>query len=193
MRPLTVPFAKVTAGFAACAAITLGLTGCGFDEGTLDVISPGQGVNTDAGHVAIRNVVLVATAEHTARITGALFSPAADQLVSVSGHPHTSQGTAGTAFTVTGPPISLAAHTLLDLTGGTTGVMVTSPDLVAGYSADVTFTFASGASGTVIAPVFDTEVKDYASVTPVPTASPAPTPRQGTPSARSTAAATPTG
>lgn len=193
MRPLTVPFAKVTAGFAACAAITLGLTGCGFDEGTLDVISPGQGVNTDAGRVAIRNIVLVATAEHTARITGALSSPTADRLVSVSGHPHTSQGTAGAAFTVTGPPISLAANTLLDLTDGTTGVMVSSPDLVAGYSADVTFTFASGASGTVIAPIFDTEVKDYASVTPVPATTSAPTARPGTPSPRPAASGTPTG
>jgi hypothetical protein len=192
MRPPTLPFAKVTAGLAACATITLGLTGCGFDEGTLDVISPGQGVNTDAGQVAIRNIVLVATAEHTARITGVLSSPVADRLVAVSGHPHTSQGTAGAAFTVAGPPLALSANTLLDLTDGRTGVMVSSPDLVSGYSADVTFTFASGASGTVIAPVFDTQVKDYSSVTPVPPTTPTPTAAQATPARQSAPTATPT-
>ncbi|WP_028709637.1 hypothetical protein [Propionicicella superfundia] len=176
MRSSIVPLAKATGAIALAATLSLGLAGCGFDVQTLQVDSPGQGVNTDAGQVKIRDIALVATGEHTARVTGAVTSPAADRLVSVDGHPFTPDGDTGTAFRVTGAPIAVPAGDVLDLTFGTTGIMVTSPDLTAGYSAELTFTFASGASATVQTLILDTEAKDFSSVTPVPPATTSATP-----------------
>ncbi len=167
MRLNRVSPTRVISALAVGLALALGLTGCGFNAQTLQSDSPGQGVNVDANDIAIRDIVLVVTGEHTGRLTGAILSPDTDKLVSVEGYP-LKDGEPGEQFVTTGAPLSVTGGELFNLTEGDKGIMLSSPDLEAGYDAQIEFTFSSGASATTKVVVLDTESMVFSSVTPVP-------------------------
>lgn len=172
MRRSRLSPVRATAAAAASVVLALGLTGCGFDLQSLQPDTHGQGVNTEAGGVKIRDLLIVETSSETGRLAGTLISSsAADQLVSVSGHVITLEGNQGAALTASGSAVQVPAGGLVVLTDGP-GVMVTSSDLRAGLTATITLRFQSGAETTVTTVIVDTQSPVYRTVTPAPTGGP---------------------
>lgn len=168
MQRITVPLAKVMSVVTVWLLVALGLGGCGFDAQTLHGDSPGQGVNVDANAIAIRDLVLVMTSEQTARLSGAVVSPESDTLTEVDGYPIIDEQP-GEEFSVSGTPLTIGADHIVNLTHGEDGIMVSSPDLRAGYEAKISLEFASGSQATTRVIVLDTESAVFSSVSPVPT------------------------
>lgn len=168
MRPLTRGTQRARIASVIGLVLCLGLAGCGFDAQTQQPDTPGQGVNADAGTVKLRDIVIVSTDEGSGRVAGALAAPEEDQLASVTGFPLKADGSHGEPFSSTVTTLTIPAGGLLDLTFGSGGVTLRSPDLTPGYSAELTFRFRSGEHTTLRTVVVDTGHPAYASVTPVP-------------------------
>jgi copper(I)-binding protein len=189
---------------AACAA-TLGValaalvTGCsgGFDTPLYKAYSPGEGANSEAGSIKIRNVVLVAPESGgPAAVVAAFYNESgqADQLVDVA-----IQG-AEQPGTVTPSPLELPAGELV-LVGGTDAdaqATVTGPadQLAPGNFVPVQLSFRDAGTATVNVLV-QPQAAPYATISPAPPTPPAatpvgiPTPTELT--AEPTVAPTPTG
>lgn len=163
----------VVAGLGAA----LLLTGCGFNAQTLQPYTPAQGVNVDTGDVKVRNLVLVSDDEGRGIVSASLISSRADQLTGIQGTPIKDDGTPGAPLTVSGgEPVDLPANQLVVLTNPQPVLSVSSPDLEPGMIADLTLTFASGATTSLRAPVMGYDDPIYETISPAPaspTASPA--------------------
>lgn len=157
----------------AALGASVALSGCGFNYQTLQPYTPAHGVNTEAGRVKVRNLLVVAGEEGRGVVSASLASPIKDQLTGVRGAPIKADGTRGAELQVQGvDSIALPPGGLLVLTDLQQRITVTSPDLTPGLTVDLMLTFASGAQTRLLAPVMSASNPDYATISPAPAASP---------------------
>lgn len=159
-RPLRV----VIGGLAAAML----LTGCGFDAQTLQPYTPAHGVNTEAGVVKVRNLLVVSDGAGNNVVSASVLSSADDRLTDVQIVPVLASGEAGTPLTVsTATPIRLPANQLVVLTDLEPLVQATG-ELTPGLTARVVMSFASGERADTIAPVQSFENSIYSTLSPKP-------------------------
>jgi len=173
MTKRTTRVARIAIAALFAGSLALATSACSF--ATLDPNHPAAGVNASAGGVQVMNVVLVASGTK-ARLIASVLSAQDDTLVSVSGAPVKIDGSQGKPFTTVQVNRGLSADVLTKLDDS--GITLSSPDLGAGQTANVTFTFSKSGDITVQAPITSPSNPDYnqsGSPTPVP-ASPSATP-----------------
>lgn len=163
--------------------LSLGLMGlvggCGFNVQTNRPYTPSDGTNADIGTdgaLKVRNLVVISRVNGQGDISATLVANTPDQLQSVSVTPVKSDGSTGTAVTATIPsPLDLGAGSLTVLTN-VAAIRVSSTDLQAGLTAQVTMQFAQAGPVTLNCPVVDGTIEPWSSVTPGSSASPSPEP-----------------
>ena len=178
---------------AAAATLVLGLAGCASTPQTLIPYNQAEGVTMsepiDGSTVPLKigNLLVVTTGDTEGFIAGTLVSPQQDKLVEVAGNPlHDGEG-AGQPFDSLRPDVTLPTGRMVNLLDS--NLTVSSPDLEAGHTAELTLTFEKAGQVKVKVPVVDGEKADYESYRPSPAPSSAPAPT-GAPAAPT--ASTPT-
>ncbi|MFT3860480.1 hypothetical protein [Micropruina sp.] len=142
-------------GATLCVPLALAMSGCVASFQTTQPYTPAEGVNTQVDAMKVRNLLVIADPTGKGVISASLVSYADDTLTAVAGTPLKTDGTPGSALTVTstGLPLTLPANTLFVLTDPPTRIAVSSPDLEAGLLAKLTLTFAKAGPVTIVAPV----------------------------------------
>ena len=170
--------ARGLAGFLAVLGLVLALGACGTDAQTLKPYTPAEGVNLDVGDsynpeqvVHVRNLLIISKERGSGILSASLVTDGRDQLTGVSGFAIKSDGSQGAPLTVTlTNTVSIANRAQIVLTDQTP-IGVTSADLAPGLTASMTLTFAKAGEATVIVPVVDGNLPEYASISPAPTPS----------------------
>ena len=150
--------ARIATAALIAATLAVGASACSF--ATADVTSPAAGVNASSDGVHVMNVLLVDSG-HKASLIASVVSSQDDTLVSVSGTPITVTGSQGQPFATVQVNRGLAANQLVNLDSA--GITLSSPDLVDGLTAQVTFTFSNAGEITVDAPVTSASNPVYSS------------------------------
>ena len=156
----------------------LAVGGCGTDAQTLKPYTPAEGVNFDVGNsydldsvVHVRNLLIISKAPGSGVLSASLVTDGRDQLTGVTGFAIKSDGSQGAPLTVTlTNTISIANRAQIVLTDQAP-IGVTSADLAPGLTASMTLTFANAGETTLIVPVVDGNLPEYASISPAPTPS----------------------
>lgn len=178
---------------AVAAALVLGVAGCSTPQ-TLIPYNQAEGVTmsepVDGSTVPLKvgNLLVITTGETEGFIAGTLVSPQQDKLVEVAGNPfHDGEG-AGQPFDSAKPDVALPQGRMVDLLDS--NLTVSSPDLKAGYTAELTLTFEKAGQIKLTVPVVDGDKPDYESYRPeAPTsAAPSAAPRPGAPTGAPTQA-----
>lgn len=151
---------------------------CGTDVQTLRPYTPAEGVNFDVGEgqdqqnvIHVRNLLIISKAPGSGVLSASMVTDGRDQLIGVTGNAIKSDGTPGAPLTVTlTNDVSLANGAQVVLTDGAP-IGVTSPDLLAGLTANLILQFAEAGDHTVIVPVVDGTEPQYADISPAPTPS----------------------
>lgn len=154
-RPSRV--ARVTLAAALGVAMAVGTTACSFSS--LDHNVPGTGVTGAVGQAMVQNVVLVGEGTG-ARLVASALSSNADTLVSISGAPIKADGSVGKTFGTVAVNVAIPANSLVNL--DSKNLHVSSPNLVVGLTANVTFNFAKAGAVTVVAPIASASNPVYA-------------------------------
>lgn len=184
---------KPTRALAAlAAALVLGVAGCATPQ-TLIPYNQAEGVtmseSVDGTTVPLKigNLLLVTTGKTDGFIAGTLVSPQQDKLVEVAGNPfHDGEG-AGQPFDSARPNVTLPKYKMVNLLDS--NLTVSSPDLMAGYTAELTLTFEKAGQIKVTVPVVDGDKADYESYRPEAPepAAPSAAPKPGAPTGAPTA------
>ncbi len=158
---------------AAAASV---LAGCAAPQ-TLIPYTPAAGVNNgpnaanlnpgDDRLVIVRNLLIVETAKGTGFLSGSLI--ARNEPVSlrdVTGAPVVADGSPGTPFVVSGGTrLDIPANQIVVLTDKP-AITLRSPNLVAGFTADVVLTFDKGDPVRLRVPVYSNTNPDFATIKP---------------------------
>lgn len=171
-------------GVAVSAALLLGSAACGFNAQTLMPYTPAAGVNVNVGTgpnqepvtstVQVRGLMVISRTPGEGFLSASLLCGDQDALTSVSGYVVKTDGSQGSALTVTLPePVALGNNQLVVLTDRTE-IAVASADLMAGGTVSLTLTFSNAGSQQVLAPVVDGNTSGYSSVSPSPAPSGSP-------------------
>jgi hypothetical protein len=151
--------AKATVVTAA-AALSLGLTSCGFDQPTDQVYNPAVGVNDQDSDVDVLNAVIVSGSEGSGTLVASLVNNDQendDELAGISAG-------GGDQATVTPPAeTSIEAGSLLSLLDEG-GAKIEGDAVRAGAFVTLTFSFARAESVTVDVPVVEHGEGPYADV-----------------------------
>lgn len=186
---------------AATAGLGLVLAGAGCAEDnqyqTERAYTPVDGVNVDVGDlrdintvVYVRDLLLLSRGEGAAIVSATVITDTEDALTGVTGRALRPDGTEGAAFTAAlTTPVPITPRAPVVLTQSDPLVVVESPELRAGLSAQLTLQFRRAGQVTATVLVMDGNLPQYASITPA--ASPAATP-SGQPSAETPVTAAPT-
>jgi hypothetical protein len=158
-------------------------TACGMDQQTLRPYTPADGVNFDVGGdpgvvgqdpgVKVRNLMILSRAKGEGFLSAALVASGRNELTAISGKAIKLDGSDGAPITASLPsPVTLDPGVLVVLTDRAP-INVTSPDLEAGLTAELTLEFSPAGSGTVQVPVIDANLPPYSTVTPAASPTPA--------------------
>ena len=164
-----------TARLAAVLLVTLSVavTGaCGMSVQTNKPYTPSEGINVDVGGYAgvkVRNLLVLSRADGEGYLSGTLVSQQRNSLTAVSGKAIKIDGTDGAPITATIPQqISLGNGLVVVLTDQPL-IVLKSPDLKAGLTAQLTLEFSEAGQANVIVPVVDAKQPPYSSISPAPT------------------------
>ena len=131
------------AALAAVCVLALVLTGCGSRTQTQQWYTPADGVSAEAGDIAVRNVLVVATESGNASTVLATFANRGDE-------DHLVEVRVGDATaTPTGGDLTIPANGFATLGPGETRVDVDGADTVPGTFVEVEFLFESAPRTTV--------------------------------------------
>ena len=150
--------ARIATAAVIAAALTISASACSF--ATLNVAGPAAGVNATSGGAHVMNVVLVDSGS-SASLVASVYSRTDDTLVSVSGAPITVGGSQGQPFGTVQVNRGITAGQVVNLDKA--GISLSSPALVDGLTADVTFTFSHAGVITVVAPITSSSNPVYSS------------------------------
>ena len=166
------------AAFLVVLGLVLAVGACGTDAQTLQPYTPAEGVNLDVGDsydpesvVHVRNLLIISKEPGSGILSASLVTDGRDQLREITGFAIKSDGSQGAPIRVTlTNTVSIANRAQIVLTDQTP-ISVTSADLAPGLTASLTLTFANAGEATVIVPVVDGNLPEYASISPAPTPS----------------------
>ncbi|SDB80280.1 hypothetical protein GA0111570_10266 [Raineyella antarctica] len=190
--------AKRAAVVIVAAASLVGLAGCqmGFKHATLTQYTQAEGINLDlanggpvaqgTGYVKVRNLMIIAFPDGSARLSGVIYGspsssayqvgkastpdPKVDTLQSANGKALKPNGDQGGALTVSLPqPLPIVVKEPVQLQDQ--NITVTGAKLTPGVDAELTLTFAKNGRVTSRVPVVDGTKPDFATMTPVSAAS----------------------
>ena len=164
-------------GAAVGTAVLVAAAACGFNAQSLKPYTPSEGVNTSVGNsskgsvtniIEVRNLMILSRTAGEGFLSASLLTQGSDTLTGVTGYVIKTDGSQGSALTVTlASPIEVANNQLVVLTDQTE-IPVTSSDLLAGGTANVTLTFANAGSKQIVVTVIDANFPPYNSVSPSP-------------------------
>ena len=164
-----------TARLAAVLLVTLSVavtSACGMSVQTSKPYTPSEGINVDVGGFAgvkVRNLLILSRADGEGYLSGTLVARQRNSLTAVSGKAIKVDGTDGAPITATIPQqISLGNGLVVVLTDQPL-IVLKSPDLKAGLTAQLTLEFSPAGQTTVIVPVVDAKQPPYATISPAPT------------------------
>jgi len=164
-----------TARLAAVLLVTLSVavtSACGMSVQTSKPYTPSEGINVDVGGFAgvkVRNLLVLSRADGEGYLSGTLVSQQRNSLTAVSGKAIKIDGTDGAPITATIPQqISLGNGLVVVLTDQPL-IVLKSPDLKAGLTAQLTLEFSEAGQANVIVPVVDAKQPPYSSISPAPT------------------------
>ena len=128
---------------------------CGTDAQTLRPYTPADGINLDVGNpsdaatvVHVRNLLIISRAPGQGVLSATLMTYGRDQLTGVTGTAIKVDSTTGSPFTATlTNTVSFANGAPILLTDGSP-IVVNSPDLAAGLTANVTLQFKNAGEAT---------------------------------------------
>ena len=176
----TRPVGRVRGVAALMLAVGLLLaTGaCGTNAQTLRPYTPAEGVNLDVGNPAdatnvvhVRNLLIISKAPGQGMLSATIVTDGRDELTGVTGTANKVDGTEGAPFTATlSNTVSFANGAAIVLTDRTP-IVVNSPDLAAGLTANLTLQFQKAGEANVVVPVVDGNEPHYATISPAPTPS----------------------
>jgi hypothetical protein len=160
---------------AAVLLVTLSVavtTACGMSAQTTKPYTPSEGINIDVGGYAgvkVRNLLILSRTDGEGYLSGTVVSQQRNSLTAVSGKAIKADGTDGAPITATIPQqISLGNGLVVVLTSQPL-IVLKSPDLKAGLTAQLTLDFTEAGQATVIVPVADAKVPPYSTISPAPT------------------------
>jgi hypothetical protein len=160
---------------AAVLLVTLSVavtTACGMSAQTTKPYTPSEGISVDVGGYAgvkVRNLLILSRADGEGYLSGTLVSQQRSSLTSVSGKAIKADGTDGAPITATIPQqISLGNGLVVVLTSQPL-IVLKSPDLKAGLTAQLTLEFTEAGQTAVIVPVVDAKQPPYSTISPEPT------------------------
>lgn len=145
----------------ATAALSLGLSSCGFDAPTDQIYTPAVGVNDQGGVVKVLNAVVVSGSDGSGTVVAGFANSdqdEADSLTAVTGAGEDQ----GVQVNVTGDTEIPAAGFLNLAEEG--GITVSGEGVTPGAFVTLTFVFERGASTTLDVPVVDADDEPYADV-----------------------------
>jgi hypothetical protein len=164
-----------TIRLAAVLLVTLSVavtSACGMSVQTNKPYTPSEGINVDVGNyqgVKIRNLLIISRTPGEGYLSGTVVSQERNSLTAVSGKPFKVDGTEGAPITATIPQqISLGNGLVVVLTNGPL-IVLKSPDLKAGLTAQLTLEFNPAGQANVIVPVIDANQAPYNTISPAPT------------------------
>jgi hypothetical protein len=164
-----------TARLAAVLLVTLSVavtTACGMSAQTSKPYTPSEGINIDVGGYAgvkVRNLLILSRADGEGYLSGTLVSQQRNSLTAVSGKAIKADGTDGAPITATIPQqVSLGNGLVVVLTSQQL-IVLKSPDLKAGLTAQLTLEFSEAGQATVLVPVVDAKEPPYSTISPEPT------------------------
>jgi hypothetical protein len=160
---------------AAVLLVTLSVavtTACGMSAQTTKPYTPSEGINVDVGGYAgvkVRNLLVLSRTDGEGYLSGTVVSQQRNSLTAVSGKAIKSDGTDGAQITATIPQqISLGNGLVVVLTSQQL-IVLKSPDLKAGLTAQLTLEFSESGQVTVVVPVVDAKQPPYSTISPEPT------------------------
>jgi hypothetical protein len=160
---------------AAVMLVTLSVaitTACGMSVQTSQPYTPAEGINVDVGGYAgvkVRNLLVLSRTDGEGYLSGTLVSQQRNSLTAVTGKAIKADGTEGAPITATIPQqISLGNGLVVVLTNQQL-IVLKSPDLKAGLTAQLTLEFSEAGQTTVIVPVVDAKQPPYSTISPAPT------------------------
>ncbi len=164
---------------AGAGLAALALAACGFNVQTNKPYPPSEGVNADVGvydnapAVKVRNLMILSRAADTGFLSASLVAAqSGEALTGVSATALNADGSDGAVLTVTQPnPVGLGTN-LVVLTDR--APITVTGKMVAGYTARITLTFSKAGQLTTVATIVDATQPQFATVTPLATASPTP-------------------
>jgi hypothetical protein len=159
-----------TSRAVAALLLSLGLaltaSACGMNVQTLNPYTPAEGVNFDVGSIHVRDVMILSRTPGEGYLSASMVSGNTDALLAVTGVAIKSDGSDGSALTVTLPdPVAVGNNTMVVLTDRPL-ITVKSADLKSGLVAKLVFRFSKAGEVTTTAPVVDADQQAYATVTP---------------------------
>ena len=162
----------------AVIGLMLAVGACGNDAQTLRPYTPAEGVNVDVGDsydlqsvVHVRNLLIISKQPGSGILSASLVTNGRDQLTEVTGNAIKPDGSPGAPLQVTlTNTVSVANGALVVLTDEGS-IPVTSRDLAPGLTANMTLTFANAGEVSVLVPVVDGNLPEYATISPAPTPS----------------------
>jgi hypothetical protein len=159
---------------AAVILVTLSVavtSACGMSVQTSKPYTPSEGINIDVGGyggVKVRNLLVLSRTDGEGYLSGTLVSQSRNSLTAVSGKAIKGDGTDGAPITATIPQqISLGNGLVVVLTNQPL-IVLKSPDLKAGLTAQLTLDFSEAGQATVIVPVVDAKQAPYSTISPEP-------------------------
>jgi hypothetical protein len=157
--------------------LALSTASCGMNVQTNNPYTPAEGVNFDVGSVHIRNVMILSRTAGEGFLSASMVSAESDTLTQVTGTAIKSDGSPGSALTITLPqPVTVGGNKLVVLTDRQPLITVKSADLQSGLVARLVLTFSTAGEVTTTAPVVDANQQAYRTITPSPSAPASPTP-----------------
>jgi hypothetical protein len=163
------------ARLAAVLLVTLSVavtSACGMSVQTSKPYTPSEGINFDVGGFAgvkVRNLLVLSRADGEGYLSGTFVSQQRNSLTAVSGKAIKIDGTDGAPITATIPQqISLGNGLVVVLTDQPL-IVLKSPDLKAGLTAQLTLEFSEAGQANVIVPVVDAKQPPYSTISPAPT------------------------
>jgi hypothetical protein len=158
--------------------VALGLllvAGCGMNAQTSKPYTAAEGINVDVGNPAqnnlvvhVRNLLVIAKGPGQGVLSASLVTNNRDSLTKVSGNPIKLDDSDGAPFTVTLPNALTIANGAEVVLTNTPLIVLSSPDLVPGFSAKITLQFENAGQTTVTVPIEDGNQPQFASISPPP-------------------------
>ena len=163
---------RITRAWVAVLMIVglLSATGCTYP--TLRHYTPADGVNLEAGGLKVHNLMILSHQEGSGFLSATLTADQPDALTAVSGVALKPDYSVASTLTVSMPgPVAVGNQDMVILTKGPF-ITVKGQGLKAGLEADLTFQFEKAGDLKIRVPVVDGDLPEYATLTPVPSASP---------------------